>query len=41
MVEVIYHLEPKRVENLVFSSKIGGENGIFLQKRRSGDFGIF
>ena len=28
MVQNIYHLESKRVENLVFSSKMGGENGI-------------
>ena len=41
MVQNIYHLESKRVENLVFSSKMGGENGIFSQKCRSGDFGIF
>ena len=37
----IYHLESKRVENLVFSQEIGGENGIFSKKRLSGDFGIF
>ena len=41
MAQNIYHLESKRVENLVFSSKMGGENGIFSQKCRSGDFGIF
>ena len=41
MAENIYHLESKRVENLVFSQEIGGENGIFSKKRRSGDFGIF
>ena len=41
MAETIPHLESKRVENLVFSQEIGGENGIFSKKRRSGDFGIF
>ena len=41
MAQNIYHLESKRVENLVFSSKIGGENGIFSQRRRSEEFGIF
>ena len=44
MAENIPHLqlvESKRVENLVFSQEIGGENGIFSNKRRSGDFGIF
>ena len=41
MAENIYHLESKRVENSVFSQEIGGENGIFSKKRRSGDFGIF
>ena len=29
------------MENLVFCSKIGGENGIFSKKHHSGDFGIF
>ena len=41
MAENIYHLASKRVENSVFSQEIGGENGIFSKKRRSGDFGIF
>ena len=41
MAESIYHLESKRVENSVFSQEIGGENGIFSKKRRSGGFGIF
>ena len=41
MVDNIPHLESKRVENLVFSQEIGGENGIFSKKRRGGDFGIF
>ena len=41
MAENIYHLESKRVENLVFSTKLGGDFGIFSQRRRSGDFGIF
>ena len=36
-----YHLKSKRVENSAFSQEIGGENGIFSKKRRSGDFGIF
>ena len=39
--ENICHLELKRAENSVFSQEIGGENGIFSKKRRSGDFGIF
>ena len=34
MAENIYHLESKRVENLVFSQEIGGENGIFTKKRQ-------
>ena len=37
----VYHLKSKLVENSVFSQEIGGENGIFSKKRRSGDFGIF
>ena len=41
MAENIYHLESKRVENSVFSHKIGGENGIISKKLHSGDFGIF
>ena len=41
MVENIYHLESKRVENSVFSQETGGENGILSKNRRSGDFGIF
>ena len=41
IAENINHLESKRVENSVFSREIGGENGIFSKKRRSGDFGIF
>ena len=41
MAENIHHLESKRVENSVFTQEIGGENGIFSKKRRSGDFGIF
>ena len=41
IAENIYHLESKRVENSVFSLEMGGENGIFSKKRRSGDFGIF
>ena len=41
MAENIYHLESKRVENSVFPQEIGGENGIFSKKRRSGGFGIF
>ena len=41
MVENIYHLESKRVENSVFSQETGGENGILSKNRRSEDFGIF
>ena len=41
MVENIYHLESKRVENSVFSQETGGENGILSKNRRGGDFGIF
>ena len=41
MADSIYHLESKRVENSVFFQEIGGENGIFSKKRRSGGFGIF
>ena len=39
MVQTIY-LEPRRVDDLVFFSQIDGENGIFLQKRLSGDFQV-